>query len=195
MNPFTIHTLDTAPEASRERLAAVKQAWGFLPKLQATLAESPVALKAYDDMFGLVASEASLTPAEQQVVYQAINVFHGCEYCTAGHTFLSRKAGVPEDAIQALRNRTPISDARLEALRGFAELVAATRGFAGDAAVEAFLAAGFTRAQVLEVVTIIATKVISNYANHLTHTPLEDFMNDPALRWHDPEARTLPRAV
>jgi len=195
MNPFPIHTLDTAPEASRDRLAAVKKAWGFLPKLQATLAESPVALKAYDDLFGLVASEASLSPSEQQVVYQAINVFHGCEYCTAGHTFLSRKAGVPEDAVQALRNRTPIADPRLEALRRFAEQVALTRGFAGDAAVEAFIAAGFTRAQVLEVVTIIATKVISNYTNHLTHTPLEDFMNDPALRWHDPEGRTPARAA
>jgi uncharacterized peroxidase-related enzyme len=195
MNPFTIHTLDTAPEASRDRLATVKANWGFVPKLQATLAESPVALKGYDDLFTLIASEASLTPAEQQVVYQAINVFHGCEYCTAGHTFLSRKAGVPEDAIQAIRDRTPIADTRLEALRRFAEAVVETRGFAGDAAVDAFLAAGFTRAQVLEVVTIIATKVISNYTNHLTHTPLEDFMNDPALRWHDPEGRTLPRAA
>jgi AhpD family alkylhydroperoxidase len=194
MNPFTIHTPDTAPEASRERLASVKKAWGFLPKLQATLAESPVALKAYDDLFGLIASEASLAPAEQQVVYQAINVFHGCEYCTAGHTFLSRKAGVPEDAIQALRNRTPISDVRLEALRRFAEQVAETRGFAGDTAVDAFLAAGFTRAQVLEVVTIIATKVISNYTNHLTHTPLESFMADPALHWEDPQGRTPRRA-
>jgi uncharacterized peroxidase-related enzyme len=195
MNPFTIHTIDTAPEASRERLATVKKAWGFVPKLQATLAESPVALKGYDDLFTLIASEASLTPAEQQVVYQAINVFHGCEYCAAGHTFLSRKAGVPEDAIQAIRNRTPIADARLEALRRFAETVAQSRGFAGDAAIDSFLAAGFTRAQVLEVVTIIATKVISNYTNHLTHTPLEDFMNDPALRWHDPEGRTPARAA
>lgn len=42
----------------------------------------------------------------------------------------------------------------------------------------------------LEVVTIIATKVMSNYTNHLTHTPLESFMEDPALRWHDPLGRT-----
>lgn len=190
MTQFTIHTVDTAPEGSRDRLAAVKAAWGFVPKLQATLAESPVALKAYDDVFGLVGREATLTPAEQQVVYQAINVFHGCEYCTAGHTFLSRKAGVPEDAIQALRAREPIADARLEALRRFAERVSETRGFAGDAAVDAFIAAGFTRAQVLEVVAITAAKVISNYTNHLTYTPLEDFMHDPALRWVDPEGRT-----
>ncbi len=194
MTQFTLHTTDSAPEGSRERLTQVKQAWGFVPKLQASLAESPVALKGYDDLFNLIAAEATLTAAEQQVVYQAINVYHGCEYCTAGHTFLSRQAGVPEDVIAALRGREQIADARLEALRIFAETVARERGFAGDDAVDAFVAAGFTKAQVLEVVTIIATKVISNYTNHLTHTPLEDFMSDPALRWHDPEGRTPDRA-
>ena len=193
MTAFTIHSIDTAPEGSKDRLAAVKKGWGFIPKLQATLAESPVALKAYDDLFGLIAAEASLSPAEQQVVYQAINVFHGCEYCASGHTFLSRKAGVPEDVIQAIRTLQPSADPRLQALRLFAETVAEQRGFAGDAAVDAFLAAGFSKAQVLEVVTIIATKVISNYTNHLTHTPLEDFMNDPALRWEDPKGRTPKR--
>jgi AhpD family alkylhydroperoxidase len=188
MTTFTLHTTDTAPEASRPLLAQVKAAWGFVPTLHATLAESPVALAAYDTLFGLVA-KSTLTPAEQQVAYQAINVFHECEYCTAGHTFLSRKAGVPEDAIQALRNGTPIADVRLEALRVFAETVVRARGFAGDAAVEAFLAAGFTRANLLEVVTVAATKTISNYTNHLTHTPKEGFMADPSLAWVAPRNR------
>jgi len=190
MTRFTVHTPDSAPEASKPLLAGVKAAWGFIPKLQATLAESPVALEAYDTLFTIIGKKATLTAAEQQVVYQAINVLHGCEYCTAGHTFLSRKAGVPEDALQALRNQQTIADPRLQALRVFAETVAIERGFAGDAAVDAFIAAGFTKAQVLEVVTIIATKVMSNYTNHLTHTPLEDFMNDPQLRWVDPQGRT-----
>lgn len=189
---FDLHTAQTAPEASKPLLAQVKSAWGFVPTLHATLAESPVALEAYDTLFGLV-GRSSFTPAEQQVAYQAINVFHGCEYCTAGHTFLSRKAGVPEDAIQALRNEQPIADARLQALRVFAEAVVRERGMVGDAAVAAFLAAGFTRAQVLEVVTIVATKTISNYTNHLTHTPKEVFMADPALAWTAPANR--PRAA
>lgn len=189
---FDLHTAQTAPEASKPLLAQVKSAWGFVPTLHATLAESPVALEAYDTLFGLV-GRSSLTPAEQQVAYQAINVFHGCEYCTSGHTFLSRKAGVPEEAIQALRNEQPIADARLQALRVFAEAVVRERGMVGDAAVAAFLAAGFTRAQVLEVVTIIATKTISNYTNHLTHTPKEAFMADPSLAWTAPANR--PRAA
>jgi AhpD family alkylhydroperoxidase len=195
MTHYSIHTIETAPEAAKPLLAAVKKGWGFIPKLQGTLAESALALEAYDTLFNLVAAKASLTPAEQQIVYQAINVYHGCEYCTAGHTFLSRKSGVAEDVIQAIRNRTPIADPRLEALRRFAEVVAQSRGFAGDAAVDAFIAAGFTKAQVLEVVTIIATKVMSNYTNHLTHTPLEDFMQDPSLRWTDPLGRTVRDAA
>ncbi len=190
MTRFTIHDEKTAPEGSKGLLAAVRKAWGFLPKLQATLAESPAALEGYDTLFNLV-GKTTLTPVEQQVAFQAINVFHGCEYCTAGHTFLSRQAGVPEDVIAAIRNSTPIADPRLQALRSFAELVARERGFAGDAAVDAFLAAGFTRANVLDVVTVIATKTLSNYTNHLTHTPLEGFMSDPALNWVSPRNRAL----
>ena len=193
MTDFTIHTPNTAPDGSQQRLGEIKRNWGFVPKLQGILAESPVALKAYDDIFNLIAAEGSLDAVDIQVVYQAINVFHGCEYCTAGHTFLSRKAGVPEPVISAIRNEQVIPDARLQALRVFAERVAEKLGFAGGAAVSDFLGAGFTRAQVLEVVTIIAAKVISNYTNHLTHTPLEDFMADPALRWKDPKGRTPAR--
>ena len=194
MTDFTIHTPSTAPSGSQERLSEIKRNWGFVPKLQGILAESPVALKAYDDTFNLIAAEGLLDAIDIQVVYQAINVFHGCKYCTAGHTFLSLKAGVPESVISAIRNEHVIPDARLQALRVFAERVAEKRGFAGDDAVSEFIAAGFTKAQVLEVVTIIAAKVISNYTNHLTHTPLEEFMADPALRWEDPKGRTPARA-
>ena len=188
MAQFTLHDETTAPEASKALLAGQTKAWGFTPKLHATLAESPAALGGYVALFDLVKT-TSLTPVEQQVVYQAVNVLHACEYCTAGHTYLSRAVGMPEEVISALRNATPIADARLQALRQFAETVVHTRGFASDAAVDAFLAAGFTRAQVLDVVLIIATKTISNYTNHLTHTPKEDFMSDPALGWIAPRNR------
>ena len=189
MTKFVQHTIETAPEGSKALLTGVKKAWGFIPQLQATLAESPLALGAYDGLFNAVSAKSTLTPAEQQAVYLAINVFHECEYCTSGHTWLARNAKLDEQAIAALRNETPIADARLQALRVFAVSVARERGFAGDAAVDAFIAAGFTKAQVLEVVTIIATKTISNYTNHLTHTPKEEFMSDPALAWTAPRNR------
>ena len=190
MTQFTVHSQATAPEAAQARLAEVKKAWGFIPTLHGTLAESPIALEAYDTLFGLVA-KSSITPAEQQAAYLAINVLHECEYCTAGHTYLARAAKLDEGAIQALRDGLPIADARLQALRSFAERVVRERGFVGDAAVDAFLGAGFTRENVLEVVTIVATKTISNYVNHITHTPKESFMADPSLAWTAPRNRPM----
>lgn len=193
MTDFQLYNVATAPEGSRAKLAEVTKAWGFTPNLHGMLAESPVALKAYDQLFALVA-ESTLSSVEQQVAYQAINVFHECEYCTAGHTYLSRSVGVPEAVIQALREGLPVADPGLEALRSFAETVVRDRGKVGDAAIDAFIAAGFTRANVLEVVTIAATKTISNYTNHLTRTPKEDFMADPSLGWVAPSRRTLAAA-
>jgi AhpD family alkylhydroperoxidase len=188
MTTFTSYNLDTAPEGSKAKLSEVAKTWGFVPQLQGNMAESPITLIAYDTLFGLV-GQSTLSPIEQQVAYQAVNVFHGCEYCTAGHTYLSRAVKMDEQAIAALRNGTPIADARLQALRTFTETVVRERGMAGDAAVDSFIAAGFTRANVLEVVTIIATKTISNYTNHLTHTAKEGFMADPALGWTAPRNR------
>lgn len=188
MNQFTVHSLDTAPAAARPLLEATQKEWGFIPTLHAVLAESPATLDGYRQLFALV-GKTSFTPAEQQVVFLAVSSLHECRYCVAGHTYLGRMVKLPEDAIQALREGQPVADARLQALRTFTEQVVQRRGDAGDAAVAALLAAGYTRAQVLEVVLIVACKTISNYTNHLAHTPQESFMADPALGWVPPRLR------
>lgn len=196
MTPFTVHTIETAPAGAKLLLENSQKAWGFIPTLHGTLAEAPVALAAYTTVYADIAERSTLTPQEQQVAYQAVNVLHGCEYCTAGHTYLSRAVKLPEDVIAALRESRPIvGNARLQALRAFTEAVVVERGMAGDAAVQAFIDAGFTRANVLEVVTIIATKTISNYTNHLTHTPHEGFMADPSLKWVAPGRRVMEPAA
>jgi AhpD family alkylhydroperoxidase len=196
MTPFTVHTIESAPVGAKPLLENSQKTWGFIPTLHGTLAEAPVALAAYTTMYTDIAERSTLSPQEQQVAYQAVNVLHGCEYCAAGHTYLSRAVKLPEDVIAALRNSRPITgDARLQALRVFTEAVVRERGLAGDAAVQAFLDADFKRANVLEVVTIIATKTISNYTNHLTHTPHEGFMADPSLKWVAPGRRALEPAA
>ena len=186
MTTFTCHTLATAPADSRDLLARAGKAWGFVPNLHAILAESPQALSGYVTLFELV-GQSSLSPAEQQVAYLAINYVNECEYCMAGHSLLARMAKVPADAIAAARENAPIADARLEALRRFAHAVARKRGHVGDAAVDAFIAAGFTKRNVLEVVLAVATKTISNYTNHIVHTPAEAATAETA--WVAPSRR------
>src|SRR5262245_43570282 len=171
---FKVYGLDDAPSASKALIEKSNKEWGFVPTLHGILAESAPTLEAYQTLFAL-GQQTSFTPAEQQVIYLAVSALNECEYCVAGHTYLANMAKLDPAAVQALRDATPIRDPKLQALRSFAEAVVRERGFVGDAAVDAFIAAGYTHAQVLEVVLITACKTISNYINHIAHTPKESF--------------------
>lgn len=175
MSGFTLHTPETAPAPAGEALAAIRQAWGFIPNLHATLAEAPTVLQGYDTLFNLV-GRGTLTPIEQQVVFLTASRLHECEYCMSGHSMLAAKSGADAAIVTALRDGIALPDAKLDALARFTIAVVTERGRVGEAGLAAFLAAGFSRAQVLEVVQIVAAKVISNYVNHLSYTPNDAFM-------------------
>lgn len=185
MTKFTSYTIDTAKDASKSVLADVKGAFGFVPNLQANMAESPELLAGYTalwDLFG----KSTLTPHEQQVVYLTSNFENNCHYCMAGHTTLAKMIKMDDAVIAALRSGEPLPDPKLEALHRFTTIVVRTRGFAQDSEVDAFLAAGYTRQNVLEVVLGVATKVLSNYTNHIVHTELDPFMR--GNEWTKPAA-------
>lgn len=59
----------------------------------------------------------------------------------------------------------------------------ATRGQISEADLQAFLAAGYTKAQALEVIVGVAVSVLANYANHLADAPLDEFLQPQA--WKD----------
>lgn len=185
MAAFTAYSIETAPEASKETLRAAKKVFGFVPNLQANMAESPQLLAGYTAFWDLF-SKSTLTAHEQQVVYLTSNFENNCQYCMAGHTALAKMEKMEPAVIKALRDGTPLPDAKLESLHRFATLMVRERGFVPEAEVDAFLAAGYTRQNVLEVILGVATKVMSNYTNHLTHTPLDPFMK--GNEWTKPGA-------
>lgn len=174
MTDFTLYTPDNAPGKSGELLADVQQKMGFLPNLYGMMAESDVTLEAYLTLSKLV-SKTSFSPAEQQLILLAISVENGCTYCVAAHSSGARMAKLDKPVIEALRTGKPIDDPRLEALRVFTEDVVVERGYSKDT-VDAFIAAGFTRQNVLEILLCVAMKTLSNYTNHLVDTPLDDVL-------------------
>jgi AhpD family alkylhydroperoxidase len=186
MAQFPTHTPDTAPEAARATLAGIKAGWGFVPNLHAKLAEAPVALDAYGQLFDAF-GRTSLTAAEQQVAYLTVSAIHECEYCVSGHSMLAQKAGLDAATIEALREGGTLADAKLEALRAYVAALVNLRGRVPPGVLQAFLDAGYTSRQALELLVGVAAKTISNYANHLTGTPLDGFMAKTA--WVAPSRR------
>ncbi len=172
MTDFTIHTQETAPAASKPLLDKLQKAIGFVPGLYGVLADAPKAVEAYDVLATLFKG-TSLTTTEQHVVLLTINYENNCGYCMPAHTALAKMDRVPDDVIEVLRNGTPIADARLEALRRFTVQVVNKRGWVADNDVQAFLDAGYTQQQILEVIVGLAYKVISNYTNHIANTPVD----------------------
>lgn len=174
-NGFILHDAASADPQSAAILDSVQQAWGFVPNLHRVLAESPAALEAYGTLWG-IAEKTGFTPQERNVAYLAIIYENECTYCMAGHTNLSRMAHVDDATINAVRTNMPIANARLEALRQFAATITRNRGVATPAEVAAFKAAGFDNRAMLDVLVLAATKLISNYTNHLAATPNDAFM-------------------
>lgn len=173
MSEFRVHTIDDAPAGSRETLTALQKKYGFIPNLMGELAAVPAVLKAYATLGDLLA-QTTLTPIEQQLVLAAASIANGCEYCVAAHSAGMKSAGLSQDQIDALRGDRPLADRKLQALREFVTAVVNDRGWIKQHQLAHFLDAGYRREQVFEVLVGIAMKTLSNYANHVAGTPLDE---------------------
>lgn len=76
---FRLHNESTAPIDATAMLAQTQQSIGMIPNLERIMASAPALLDSYGTLWEKFAT-TSLTPIEQQVVYQTINVEHGCNY-------------------------------------------------------------------------------------------------------------------
>ncbi len=170
---FNVYTIENAPERSRATLEGVKQAYGFVPNLFGVFAESPSAVQAYAAI-GKALQNAGLTAIEQQVVFLSVSATNGCKYCVAAHSTIAKGVKMPDDVLAALRAQEELPDARLQTLSEFTRAVISHRGWVPDEDLQVFLDAGFERRHVLDVLTIIAMKTLSNYTNHIAETPLDD---------------------
>ena len=187
MSRLPLRSIEDAPEAAKPFLAKAEQANGYLPNLLRVLANAPVALETYLTVSG-INGRASLDLAAREAVQITAAAIHGCGFCVAGHTAIAtKKAGVPPDAVNALREKQEGPDARLNAVARFTEAVIAGRGRVSDAELSSFKAAGFDDAAALEVVLGVSLATLCNFANNLGEPPLNPQME--AYRWDGPVAQ------
>lgn len=184
---LTAKNVSQATPPASDRLNEAQSTLGFIPNMYAVMANSPGLLDTYIHGYEHFRRYEGFTPAEQEIVLLAISRENGCAYCVAAHSFLAdKKSGVPGAVIEAIRNGTAIPDAKLSALHDFTRVMVVKRGLPDKADVKAFLAAGYSEHHMLEIILAIAVKTLSNYANHLFHTPVDTVFSGHV--WQD--ART-----
>jgi AhpD family alkylhydroperoxidase len=162
---FTDLTEDTAPIAAKPIVAATRKHFGFVPSALARMVAAPLLARAFQNAIATF-DQASLTETEREVAVLTMARIVACDVCVKlHHAALSRIASPIADRV---RDGVALGDARLDALTGFVANVLQTRGDVDDETWSAFLDAGFTRAQALEVVLGIGAYTMSMYANRLT---------------------------
>lgn len=174
--PLTLvpRTEQDADPAVAAILAKAKAQVGFIPNMYAGMANVPGVLETYLSGYAAFRADAKFSKIEQEVIFLAISRANGCEYCVTVHSAVADMAKVPTEITDAIRDGKPLPDERLDALTRFTATMVESRGLPTADDLTAFLDAGFTETDVLQIVLAIGVKTLSNYSNHLLHTPIDD---------------------
>lgn len=171
--------IDAAQESVKSTLQQAKRSLGFLPNMYRNMANSPALLKAYLFSYDVVRNETVFNAMEQEVIFLAISKENHCEYCVSAHSFIADKmSGVPTEITDAIRNGTALANKKLAELYAFTLVMHETRGLPEKKDVSRFVDSGYSERHILDLIVLIAVKTMSNYANHLFHTPLDNIFTE-----------------
>ena len=171
MARLPIPTIEQAPAKSQPILENYVKVLGVVPNFFALISQSPDALKAIAEMHAALGKSIGHKTRERIHVMTA--EVNGCNYCLSAHTYLGAKLnGLTAEDLEL--NRTGHStDPEADAALQFAYKVAKNRGHIEDADVEAVRAAGFTDAQIVDIVAETAFSFITNIFNNTFKTDLD----------------------
>ncbi|WP_431066042.1 carboxymuconolactone decarboxylase family protein [Methylotuvimicrobium sp.] len=171
MSRISIPTLDNVPEASKAILDAVQKQLGTVPNLFRLIAISPATLTAYSNFQSALSRSLDLKTRERIAV--AVAQVNGCDYCLSAHTYLGLNLAKISAEEIALNRKGASTDAKANAAVSFAAKVALKRGHVSDADIAEVRIAGFTNAQIVEIIGLVAENSFTNYLNEVAKTDID----------------------
>jgi AhpD family alkylhydroperoxidase len=177
MTTINVPTRDQVSPANQAHFDALKKGLGMVPNLYATLALSEHALGNY---LAFQNAKSSITGKAREVVNLVVSQVNNCQYCLSAHTVIGGMVGFKPEQILEIRGGDASFDAKLDALAKLVKNIATERGHADPARVQAFLDAGWTQENLVDVIVVIGDKTVTNYLHGTTQVPV-DFPAAPAL--------------
>ena len=144
----------------------------MIPNIVGAMATSPVLIKSLVGLFGNVHG-GGFTEAQVQIVLLTDAVTNRSAWAVAFHTALALKEGIDPADIQAVREGRLPKDRKFAALSGLAKTLIEKRGRLDDEDINRFLAAGFGKDHLLEVIAAVAASTITNYTGNITRPSLD----------------------
>jgi len=171
MSRITVPTRQTAPAGSQGLLDAVEKQLGVVPNLFRLVGLSPAALQGFLGLNGALGKSLDVRTRER--IALAVAQVNGCDYCLSAHTYLGHNLA-KLDAVEIALNRKGVSqDPKANAAVAFAAKVAKSRGKVADEDIKSVKDAGYTEAQVIEIIAVVVENVFTNFVNNVAQTEID----------------------
>ena len=170
MANFQVPSRGEVSANNQEIFDNLKKGVGMVPNLYAVMAFSETALENY---LSFQNAKASFSNKEKQAVNLVVSQVNECYYCQSAHTLLGTMNGLTEEQTIEIRKGNASFDSKLNSLVALAKEITAKKGFASTEAVDAFINAGYTKGQVVELVFLVAEKTAMNYVQAITKVEID----------------------
>lgn len=163
---------ENVPVDSKPTLDAFAKNIGFTPNMMATFATSPIAFNAWAALFSVMSK--ALDVKTRDSIGLAVSEVNGCNYCLTVHSYTARHmAKLDADEI-ILARKGHAADPKRDAAVQFARKVIETRGKVNDTDLAIIRDAGYSDANIMEIVGLVAMYSLTNFINNVSD-PERDF--------------------
>ena len=160
------------PADSKPTLDGFSKNIGFTPNMMATFATSPIAFNAWAALFS--GMNKALDVKTRDSIGLAVSEVNGCNYCLTVHSYTAKHMAKLEADEIILARKGHATDPKRDAAVQFARKVIETRGRIDDADLAAVRDAGYTDANIIEIVGLVAMYSLTNFINNVSD-PEKDF--------------------
>ena len=171
MSRLPIPARDEAPAASQAMLDTVNAQLGVVPNMFRLIGRSPAALQGYLGLSAALGKTLDVKTRER--IALAVAQVNGCDYCLSAHSYLGLNLAKLDAAELTANRHGHSSDAKADAAVAFARKVTQARGKVDASDIEAVKQAGFSEAQVIEIVLNVAVNVLTNLVNNVADTEID----------------------
>jgi uncharacterized peroxidase-related enzyme len=171
MSRIKVPARDEVPVETHAALDGFRKQLGFIPNLFLVMAQSP------NTLHGLLELQKSLSktldPKLRARIALAVSEVNECEYCLSAHSYVSKHLHkFPAEEI-ILNREGHSSDLKADAAVRFAKRVTEERGKVSDEDLAGVRKAGFTDAQVIEIVATAVQFLFTNFINNVAATDID----------------------
>ncbi|MEH7911813.1 peroxidase-related enzyme [Rhizobium laguerreae] len=172
MSRTVVLTPEQVPAESKQTLDTFTRNIGFTPNMMAAFAQSPIAFNAWATLLGSLSK--ALYVKTRDSIGLAVSEVNGCNYCLTVHSFTAEHmAKLPADDI-ILARKGHATDPKRDAAVQFARKVVETRGQVSDADLKEVRDVGYTDANIIEIIALVAIYSLTNFFNNV-FDPEKDF--------------------